>query len=707
MTSVNTIGFRSTRVGTHLAAAALLAAVGLALPASAAEWWWNAGSGGWNNPANWLPNSVPNLSAPFGQDIRIGNLAVAHNATVLLDFPTGQGAMSYGDMALTNGVTLDTNGREMASVSGVTTLSGANTRVIARPSTGINPFDVNVAEFRLNTGTQLILADNAGVQAGYISSFGLISGRGTLYMGGNGAGFSLENHGTIAGAGNGGLVFQSGPASRLDLDGFHGFGQLDLASPFSELTFLGDQLHDFFSGTITMGSGSLLRMNMSNGWTADGDSTINVASSVFGAAAQIDGGHFTFAGDLNIGGSHGHLRVLADTTFHVAADVFLGTSDRLEFDGNTSIDGGLYNLSKAARIDFDGQTQIGGGTFNLVGDTPAQGAVNFNGSTTWSGTATINGFARQVGDAMVSTPTTINATVFDMDGNNDAAWTINHGLTVNTQAIEQGSQQFDGTFNMNAGAVGRLTMNLADPDAAWTMSGTMNLAGFGALTTTRVAGSRMIVTGDLNMGSGIAQITADTSMQGASVIISGGGTLRMRGSTTVDTGTSFSGTGVLHNGLGGAMMLNSGASLSQVGLTNSGILRVGDASAGIASVDRFASTAEAAWSVDIGGYLAGANHDLLLVTGEGTAVNGLLTISLLDGFVPQIGDEFTILSSLGLVSGAFVNDPVTLSGGLTYDWTILYNPNSVVLRLDSIVPAPASMALIGLVGLLAARRRRV
>lgn len=715
--SLITTRFDRPRVGvtSQRAAVALIAFAGLATPASGAEWWWNAGSGGWSNPANWLPNSVPNLSAPFGQNIRIGNLPVAHNATVLLDFPTGLGAMSYGNMTLSNGVTLDTNGREMGSLSGTTTLTGANTRVIARPSTGINPFDVNVGEFVLGAGTHLTLADDAGVQAGYITSSGVISGRGTMYMGGNGLGLSLQNDGTIAGGTNGGLIFQSGPAGRLDLDGLDldgqpPTGQLLLATPFSELTFLGDQLADFFSGTVTMGTGSLLTMNMADGWTADGGSTFNVSSNMAGAAAQIDGGHFTFAGDLNIGGSQGHLRVLADTTIVAAADVFLGTSDRLEFDGNTTVQGGLYNVSFGGRIDFDGSTQIGGGTFNLVGSTPAQGVVNFNGGTVWSGITTINGFARQLGDATVSTPTTINATVLDMDGSNNVAWTINHALTVNTQAIELGSQQFDGTFNMNAGAVGRLTLNLADPDASWTMNGAMNLAGFGVLTTTRVAGSRMIVTGDLNMGAGIAQITADTVLRGADVNINAGGTLRMRGVTRVEADTDFFGTGTLHNGIDGTMVLETGTALSGVGLLNSGVLSVGGDGPGVAGMDRVSFAADSVWEVGIGGYAAGQN-DLLTVTGMGAAsLGGVLLVSLLDlgtGFTPQIGDEFRILRSLqGGSTGTFTNDPVTHAGGLTYEWSVIYSPQYVSLRLDSIVPAPGSVALLGLCGLIAARRRR-
>ncbi len=701
---------RTVSVRPQLAASVLLAAMGLAIPVHADVWRWQAGDGFWHLQANWTPNGVPGVDPNVSNEIRIGGLPGVGNSTVWMNQSVAQ--MYYFDLLrISSGMTLDMNGRQLTGVNGGLVVTGANSTLIVRASEGPNVMDMIAGNCTFEPGTSLVLDEGSRMRADYLASVGVISGQGTLYLAGGLSGIGLVNTGTIAGSNNGGLNVVSSLTGRLDLDG-HDFngqqapGELLLASPFSELTFHGDHLNDDFSGTVTMGTGSLLTMNMSNGWTADAVSTLNVSSSMLGAAAQIDGGHFTFGGDLNIGGSQGHLRILADATFNAPADVFLGNNDRLEFEGSTTIEGGLYNVSQGGRIDFDGATQIGGGTFTLVGNTPAQGTVNFNGATAWSGTTTINGFARQVGNASVSTPTTINATVFDMDGNNDAAWTINHSLTVNTQAIESGSQQFDGTLNMNVGAIGRLTVNLADPSAAWTMNGTMNLAGLGVLTTTRISGSRMIVTGDLNMGTGIAQITADTSLQGANVSIAASGTLRMRASTTVDAATSFGGTGTLHNGLDGAMLLNSGASLSQVGLTNSGLLRIGQSGAGVAAVDRFTSTAEAALGIDVGGYLAGTNHDLLLVSGGGTLLNGQLTVSLITGFAPQIGDEFTILSSLGGVSGTFANDPVSFSGGLTYDWTVLYNPNSVVLRLGNIVPTPGSMALLGLGGLIAARRRR-
>jgi hypothetical protein len=382
------IAIKTRRLSTHIhrtLASAVALAAGLATPVTADVWSWNAGDGNWMTASNWSPNSVPGFDLFETYDIRFGNLPGVQNSTVLLNSPAAGGGLRVHELLIASGMTLDMNGSQLGGLTASVLLTGNNSRLIVRASPGFNFHDFTASEMTLNQGTHLQMADNGRARTGVLSSNGVISGTGTLHIQGQEPERSLLNNGIITGSSGGGLTIIQEGIGRLNLDGTGAEGpergQLSLASPFSVLTFQGDQLHDFFSGTVTMGSGSLLNMNMSNGWTADGNSTFNVSSSIAGAAAQIDGGHFTFAGDLNIGGTHGHLRVLADATLHIAADVFLGNDDRLEFDGDTTVDGGLYNLSQGGRIDFDGATAIGGGTFNLVGNTPAQGAVSFNADT--------------------------------------------------------------------------------------------------------------------------------------------------------------------------------------------------------------------------------------------------------------------------------------------------------------------------------------
>ena len=74
--------------------------------------------------------------------------------------------------------------------------------------------------------------------------------------------------------------------------------------------------------------------------------------------------------------------------------------------------------------------------------------------------------------------------------------------------------------------------------------------------------------------------------------------------------------------------------------------------------------------------------------------------------MPSIGDEFTSSQQLSGVTGTLANDPVSQVGGLTYDWSVIYNPDHVVLRLEKIVPEPGSATRLVLGGRWMARRRR-
>ena len=64
-------------------------------------------------------------------------------------------------------------------------------------------------------------------------------------------------------------------------------------------------------------------------------------------------------------------------------------------------------------------------------------------------------------------------------------------------------------------------------------------------------------------------------------------------------------------------------------------------------MDRFENAEGGTWLVDIGGYIAGDEHDLLIVSGGAAQLDGFLNVDLIDAgaglFLPQIGDEFTVL----------------------------------------------------------------
>ncbi len=72
------------------------------------------------------------------------------------------------------------------------------------------------------------------------------------------------------------------------------------------------------------------------------------------------------------------------------------------------------------------------------------------------------------------------------------------------------------------------------------------------------------------------------------------------------------------------------------------------------------------------------SYDQLLVTGE-AKLGGALTVNLLDGFTPSVGQVFTILMADD-VDDAFTIEALPSVPGLLFD--VIYNPTNVVLTVS-------------------------
>jgi hypothetical protein len=83
--------------------------------------------------------------------------------------------------------------------------------------------------------------------------------------------------------------------------------------------------------------------------------------------------------------------------------------------------------------------------------------------------------------------------------------------------------------------------------------------------------------------------------------------------------------------------------------------------------------------VNLNGALPGSGHDQVTVDGN-AALSGNLSVSSLPGFMPANGQQFTILTTTGLVTGAF--ETIVSTDGITYN--PIYNSDSVVLVAEYI-----------------------
>jgi hypothetical protein len=681
--------------GVVLAAGAL---GGLAGPAAGVDRVWNTASGSWSHSGNWWPIGVP---TPADRAF-IGSSAAAENDTVTLNQ-----AGSVLGLVVTDGMTLRTDDHVL-TVNGDVAIAGSNSvvgpggvvigyasRVLVEPVKGTS---LVAQDISLTDGARLDYVGQGFARfSGTMTVDGAsrVTGRGYVdFMGG---GTTLNNNGTLVGGTWPGVYVRQLGGGLLDLDGTTGNGVLDLAAtPGGTVRVHGSALSDAFDGAVLMSSGSDLDVAMSEGWSAGAACvvTVNGSGGVF-EPAQIRGGELDFGGELVVAGESTVVNVVpSELTLGSGARVDVGASAEVNFGAEagtaTTVQGGTYTVGSLGSLRFEGATTMRGGSFQTPTSSYLDGTLDFSGVTTWNGSVTIEGVARHLGDGVVSGPTVVNADRFVLGVLTGVTWSVNSSIVVNAGSLSHvPGNVVLATLNVSGGFVGRLTINLADPDASWRMSGAMNLTGDASLFLTRVAGSAMEVHGDLSVTGGRASVSAPTTFFDHATLTVGPASaiLRFTDVTRVAAGTTIAGAGTLQNGSAGDMTLASGVSTAGVGLVNQGTLQIGEG-AGIAAVDRFQNTG--VWKVEIGGYAAGAEYDRLIVSAGEAAIGGTLDVEVIDGFRPVAGDSFTILTAVGGVSGAFPATAVSEVDGWTYEWEVLANANDVRVRLDVVTPPPCS-----------------
>lgn len=672
---------------------AAILSLGASAPGLAIDKSWNAGSGTWSTAASWSPAGVPAST----DVVRIGNTLSAENMSLYMDQND-----TIGGLHVTDGMVLDFEGFWL-NVNGNTTLSGANTiqfpdgyavyssglrveQVASSAAFATNNLTISDgAFFHLAADTSAVIRD--GIQIGdgsFLTGGGLVSLEGT--------GTTFINDGSIM---TRDMTLFNTQGGRFDLDGVSGDGQLHLASPEASVALLGAGLTDSFSSWILLGPDATLHVLLNDPWTLDVNSQLRVSGQDGELRpSTLSGSAVSLAGYVAIMGDVGALQVAATATIEPTAEMHIDAGGRVEFGRfgvSTTIEGGEFTIDEQGELEFIGPTTVRGGAFSTHDNLLAHGSVDFAGATTWDGTITVSGVARQLGDAIVSGATVINADVFDLDGNG-ANWTLNNGLTINAAAIDTAADpmQFNTAINVSSALMARLTINLSEP-VYWNMAGQLTLAGPPLGFTTRVAGSTMYMSGDLNVSSGQVQISADTILAGTTTIPAGT-TLRLAGYTQIYGWAEFAGAGNLRNDSTGQLSLYDGASLQDAGLINHGFLGLSLFPA-TASVARFENAAAGTWSVNIVGDAPGSGHDLLIVSDGSATLAGHLDVMHYDlgrpAFRPQVGDEYTILTALNGVSGAFAANPRSYSHGQKFDWTVLYGSNDVTLRVDAIGTCPA------------------
>ncbi|MGE3181092.1 MAG: hypothetical protein AB7N71_05630 [Phycisphaerae bacterium] len=185
-----------------------------------------------------------------------------------------------------------------------------------------------------------------------------------------------------------------------------------------------------------------------------------------------------------------------------------------------------------------------------------------------------------------------------------------------------------------------------------------NLENSGALMLK--SGADMNVAGNYVQQSGNTSV-ADSSLAADSVVLMGG---------------MFTGDGEITGPTTNHAVLEPGQSASQPGLAGG----AGNGSTGELQINgSFAQTTGALLRMKLGGVIPGQQFDKLTIMGGTATLNGTLELQLIDSFVPEINDEFVIItadSRIGEFPEVVLSEfPLSLSA------CVLYQSGNVVVKI--------------------------
>ncbi len=487
-----------------------------------------------------------------------------------------------------------------------------------------------------------VAAESVTIEAG-----GVVTGSGRISAG------SIVNSGTVTA-----VAPVGGTTDVLALDATGG-GDIDLDGTGSGTLFavlgsilVSGPLHDAFDGTINVGPARTVFFDepWSFGTPLGGSGEINLDGGGSTAqAATLDSAPWVVnQGTINVTGIG---QLVGTVEFGAAVDVSVAAGGELRLNGPTNFAGGSYT---------------GAGTIVLNGDTT------------------------------VSAATEVDVAQFDLDGDG-AGQTIVLGapLVLNVDQVDQGNSTFNSDV-IDVNFNGQLSVHLSDPNAAWRMAGTLNI-NFGIFPQTILSGSRIEVVGTVH-ADGSSVTTAPLEVSGTvtfadsqtRLTLSGPGTLRLT-QHVIHSGASLTGPGVLAVGSNAGLALEDGAVVGVL-IENAGRLDVGLSSPGSASASlNYTQTATGLFVAEIGGENAGSDYDQLLV-GNQAELAGALRVVIVDGFTPDVGDQFTVIDARTL-NGEF--DTVSaVDENDVFDWdvTVLYSPLG---QPGNVVVQIADQSLIG------------
>ena len=241
---------------------------------------------------------------------------------------------------------------------------------------------------------------------------------------------------------------------------------------------------------------------------------------------------------------------------------------------------------------------------------------------------------------------------------------VNNGST----ALVSGSDTAWSTGILDVGVKGAGTLNVEAGGAVFSADGTVGEVGGSTSSNGSVVlkgtGSTWILTGKLSIG-GDAQMGAPAGTGMVDIPFGGfveaakdttlypGGSLSLKGGTFSTRAISFQGgqflwtSGTLHVGIYNGDLSNPSFAILAPGADQS-------VAGSTTIVGNYTQQTGAKLQIEVGGESAGGTYDLVGVTGQ-AILGGQLELDMLNGFVPNASDTFTVLNAASGLFGVFSN----------------------------------------------------
>lgn len=433
---------------------------------------------------------------------------------------------------------------------------------------------------------------------------------------------------------------------------FENVGSLEISAGIAAGTalFFADSFTN--SGSLTIDSPSIV--NFSSGFNNQG--TVEVVAGTlalrgFNATGGTDTGSYEIANGATLVLSGGNRNMTASASISGA--------------GTVAIHGGTTSLAGAYSIHTTQfQDVVGNGIFILNADASSAFLTMVSGTLGGSGTLAVTEAFAWNGGRMGGTGTTVVAP--------GVAVTIGGGtvsLSDSRTLLLQGPTSWTGDTGIQNASSGATLVN----------AGTLTSSGSG--TRTFFAGT-FDNEGTLVHNGGITRFNSGFNNTGVVQVSSG--SLQLQGFNTTggtDTGSYLVGVDGTLEFAGGNRTLTPTAIVAGDGVVNhsGGALThratvAPGVSPGVLSwlgtFTPYSPQAQARLDIEIAGPAPGTGHDQLAVTGNAVLAGGL-DVAFIDGFVPQPGDEFVLVTSSGCIGGGF--GPTQLPDG----YTLIYRDQQV------------------------------